>query len=98
MEVFQDGLSLYQQILKDPPACLISDIILPNLTGLAVARLLKFHDRFKTLPILMVSSITDADIEQQALAVGANAFLSKPLKKAELQSKVSELLGNGQTG
>lgn len=92
VEVFQDGLSLYQRILHDPPSCVVLDIILPNLTGLAVCRLLKFHDRYKAIPILMVSSITESDIAQQALSVGANAFLHKPLKKNELQQKVAELL------
>lgn len=93
VEMFEDGLSLYQQILSQKPDFILLDIILPNLTGLAVCRLVKFHDAYKDIPVLMVSSITDADIADKARKAGATGFLRKPLKKNELQAKVVEFLG-----
>ena len=93
VEMFEDGLSLYQQIQSQKPDFILLDIILPNLTGLAVCRLVKHHDSFKDIPLLMVSSITDADIADKAKAAGANGFLRKPLKKNELQAKVVDFLG-----
>ena len=91
VQVLEDGLAIYRTVLENPPDLLILDIILPNLTGLAVCRLLKFHDRFKSLPLLMVSSINDPDIAERALKVGADEFMHKPLKKAELLAAVERL-------
>lgn len=95
VSVFEDGLELYRAVQKNPPQLVILDIILPTLTGLAVCRLLKFHERYQSLPILMVSSITDEDIRERARLVGADAFLPKPLKKKELQEAVESLIGAG---
>lgn len=95
VQVHEDGLAIYRAVFENPPDLLILDIILPNLTGLAVCRLLKFHDKFKSLPLLMVSSINDADIAERALKVGADEFMHKPLKKAELLAAVDRLMVKG---
>ncbi len=95
VQVHEDGLAIYRAVVENPPDLLILDIILPNLTGLAVCRLLKFHDKFKSLPLLMVSSINDADIAERALKVGADEFMHKPLKKAELLAAVDRLMVKG---
>lgn len=95
VQVHEDGLAIYRAVVDNPPDLLILDIILPNLTGLAVCRLLKFHDKFKSLPLLMVSSINDPDIEERALKVGADEFMHKPLKKAELLAAVDRLMVKG---
>ena len=95
VQVHEDGLAIYRAVVENPPDLLILDIILPNLTGLAVCRLLKFHDKFKSLPLLMVSSINDADIAERALKAGADEFMHKPLKKAELLAAVDRLMMKG---
>lgn len=93
---FSDGLSLFQRVQADPPDLLLLDIILPRLTGLAVTRLLKFHDRTRHLPVIVVSSITDGDIRARAQAAGADAFLAKPLQGPELASEVARLLATAR--
>lgn len=89
---FSDGLSLFQRVQEDPPDLLVLDIILPRLTGLAVTRLLKFHERTRHLPVVIVSSITDADIRARVEGVGADAFVPKPLNGPTLADEVTRLL------
>lgn len=89
---FPDGLALYQEVQKDPPDLLILDIILPSLSGLAIARLLKFHDNFKEIPIVIISSITDHDIQARSLQSGANVFIPKPLNLEQFPALLSRLL------
>lgn len=89
---FTDGLELYQRTLRDRPDLLVLDIILPNLSGLAISRLLKFHDLYSYIPIIMVSSITDPEIRNQVRTVGADIFLAKPINMEELMFHIRSLL------
>lgn len=90
---FQEGLSLFQTVQENPPDLVMLDIILPLVTGLAVARLIRFHEDTRGIPILISSSITDADIREQALAAGADAFVAKPVDPEAMRAELTRLLG-----
>lgn len=92
VEFFSDGLELYLAVQESPPDLLLLDIIMPSLSGLAIARLLKFHEKFSRIPILVMSSITEADIQEKATKAGADFFLPKPFDTNELLSQVGRLL------
>ncbi|MBM3465295.1 MAG: response regulator [Armatimonadetes bacterium] len=96
LNFFNNGLELYRRVQQEPPDMLILDIMMPMLSGLAIARLLKFHDDFSKIPVLIVSSITDPDIQARALRAGADAFLPKPFEVATLVENVNRLLGEVQ--
>jgi two-component system sensor histidine kinase/response regulator len=81
---FNDGLELYLQVQKEPPEVLILDIILPNLSGMAITRLLKFDDRHSSIPIIVTSSITDPAIKDRVGKVGGDYFLQKPFLAQDL--------------
>lgn len=89
---FNDGLAVYQEVLLQPPDLLLLDLILPSLHGLAVARLLKYHEDYQAVPILIFSSITERDLEQVVGTSGANAFLRKPFEAEDLLREVCRLL------
>ncbi len=89
---FSDGLELYRKLQEEPPHMLVLDIIMPSMTGLAITRLVKFHEHYSHIPVLMMSSITDKDIRDKVEKVGANAFLPKPFKVQELLSEIDRLI------
>jgi DNA-binding response OmpR family regulator len=89
---FSDGLELYLAVQESPPDMLLLDIIMPSLSGLAITRLLKYHDRFSRLPVLVMSSITEADIREKAARAGADFFLPKPFDMKELLQQVKRLI------
>lgn len=92
VSIFPDGLLAYRAIQRRPPDLLLMDLILPSLHGLALCRLLKFHSDFRSIPILIFSSITEADIAEQALRAGANQFVPKPFTPDQLTTCVEALL------
>ncbi|MEQ8225946.1 MAG: response regulator [Candidatus Eremiobacterota bacterium] len=89
---FQDGLDLYRKLQEEPPHMLVLDIIMPSMTGLAIARLVKFHEHYTHIPVLMMSSITDKDIRDKVEKVGANAFLPKPFNVHDLLAEIDRLI------
>ncbi len=92
VKFFNDGLAAYQEVLLVPPDLLLLDLILPSLHGLAVARLLKFHEDYQHIPILIFSSITERDLDQVVGTTGANGFLRKPFEAEDLLHEVCRLL------
>ena len=92
IQVFDNGLDLLRAVQEDPPDLVVSDILLPRLEGLALTSLLKFDDSYRHIPVLVVSSVLDRNIAQQVKDVGAEAFLHKPFRPAELRQQVTALL------
>jgi CheY-like chemotaxis protein len=64
----------------DPlPLAILLDLKLPKVDGLEVLRRLKMHERFRTLPVVVLtSSAEDRDIET-AYQLGANSYIVKPV-------------------
>jgi CheY-like chemotaxis protein len=64
----------------DPlPLVILLDLKLPRVDGLEVLRRFKMHDRFRTLPVVVLtSSAEDQDI-QTAYRLGANSYIVKPV-------------------
>lgn len=93
---FPDGLACYQEVLRNRPDVLVLDIIMPNLCGLSVANLLKIQEEYADLPILVVSSITEHDVERRAREAGADEFIAKPLPLDRVRAAVDALLVLGE--
>ena len=90
--VFGDGLNMYLANQKEPPDLIISDNVMPTLDGLAIARLVKFHEETSHVPFLLVSSMSAQQIGDLANS-GVDCFLPKPLKIPLLKEAVARLLG-----
>lgn len=90
--LFNNGLDVYRAVRKALPHLLVIDILLPELNGLAVTRLIKYDFDLKKLPILVMSSIIDPDIDHRARHVGADFFLPKPFEVPVLLDRVRRLL------
>ncbi len=90
---FDNGLDLYRALQLSPPDAIISDIILPGLEGLAIARLVKFDEKYRHIPLLIMSSVIDPDIEEQVKKVRADDFLRKPFRPQEIREHTVKLLG-----
>lgn len=70
---------------------IITDIRLPGISGLELLR--KIRDRHPDVKIVMMSGITDRDIEDRAREAGANIFLRKPIEMPLFLDTVSLILG-----
>ena len=71
---------------------IISDFMLPGITGLEFVSRVRSDERSTRTPILMISGHDPADIGDLARQAGADAFLNKPFTLRQLRRAVSDLL------
>ena len=76
--VAEDGFQALDIIQKEKIDLIISDIMMPNISGLALLNLLKeFY--FNNIPIILISSLNKKDFVQRSLGLGAIDFITKPI-------------------
>ena len=75
------GLRLAQ---REKPDLVVLDLMLPKIDGYKVCRTLKFDERYRTLPIVVLSARSGEQDKKLALDMGADAFVSKPYDMGEL--------------
>lgn len=85
----QEGLKKAREIKPD---IILLDLMLPKLDGYKVCRLLKFDERYKQIPIIILSARTQEGDQALALEMGANRFVTKPYEFSEILLHVEELL------
>ncbi len=77
--VSDDGLKAYNLINSMlPPALVLLDIGLPNMNGLSLLKHIRSRQGWKKLPVIMLTSSTDASDVKTSLATGANDYIVKP--------------------
>lgn len=87
-----DGQQALDLVKKSRPNLIILDLMLPKLDGYKVCRLLKFDERYKSIPILIFTARAQVEDIQRATECGAEAYLTKPFEAAALLGKIKELL------
>ena len=80
---------------QDYFACII-DWKMPDMDGIATTRAIR-REVGKDVPIIIISAYDWSDIEQEARAAGANAFISKPLFRSRLAKTFSALVGEEES-
>ncbi|WP_262967211.1 response regulator [Methylobacter psychrophilus] len=74
------------------PDLILLDIMMPEMDGFEVARLLKTNPHTNHIPIIIVTSLDDRASRLKALEMGANEFINKPVDRAELSIRVKNML------
>jgi DNA-binding response OmpR family regulator len=74
------------------PDIFVIDLMMPELDGFQLCRLLRIDPLFKHTPIIIITALTDADSKMAAMSVGANDYLAKPFHIDELKSRINALL------
>ncbi len=88
-----DGLEALRKGREDHPQLIILDLMLPQLNGYEVCRLLKFDQKFCHIPIVLVTARSRQEDMEMGRSVGADAYMTKPFHGKDLIAKVEELLG-----
>jgi len=90
----RDGAEALASLERDQVDLLVLDLVMPNIDGFEVLARLKAIGRAATLPIVVVSGTDRSTTELQALRLGANVYLTKPVAAAALTEEVTRLLTN----
>jgi len=84
-----DGVAGLDRAQEERPDIIVLDVAMPRMNGLEVTRRLKGDDRTRSIPILIVSALPDAE---GALAAGANGYCMKPCLPETLLREIRQLL------
>jgi len=88
-----DGLEGIQKAIEYKPKLIFLDLMMPNLDGLRMLKVIKILEDIKNLPVIVISGHTDKNNVISALQAGAVKVISKPLNKDVLIRSINEVLG-----
>ena len=87
-----DGQETLDRVAEAKPDLILLDIMMPRLSGFEVCRKLKGSPATRDIPICMVTALTEEGDIEKAVDAGTDDFLSKPINKWELLTRVRSLL------
>jgi two-component system alkaline phosphatase synthesis response regulator PhoP len=90
--VSYNGEDALNQARRENPDLILLDIMLPKLDGYKVCRLLKFDERYKQIPILMLTAKTQEKDKIVGIETGADEYITKPFDMDELMEKIKAYL------
>ncbi len=87
-----DGVEALEKVAEHHPDLILLDIMMPRMSGFQVCRKLKHDPATKDIQILMVTALNELGDIEQASESGTDDFVSKPVNKFELLTRVKSLL------
>ena len=87
-----DGLDALAKVASVKPDLILLDIMMPRMSGFEVFRRLKADPETRDIPIIMVTSLNELGDIERGVEAGTDDFLTKPLNKLELVTRVKSLL------
>ncbi len=70
---------------------ILLDLIMPGISGIEFLEEIQKHENMKNIPVIVISAVTDENIQNKVLNGGAAYFMDKPVNIKTLINKVDEL-------
>jgi two-component system, sensor histidine kinase and response regulator len=86
------GQRALDRVDRFQPDVILLDVMMPNLDGIEVCRRIKALPRWQSVPIVMVTALTDKKELERCLSTGAEDFIAKPVNRLELLARVTSML------
>jgi len=83
-----NSAEVFECVMDYQPDAILLDIMLPGMNGYAICSKLKSSAGTRTIPIIILTVLNNMEDRMQAYDMGADAFLSKPVKYQELKNRV----------
>ena len=90
--IFENAQSLYSALEKEVCQVLVCDIMLPNESGLSVIKTLRANQKYKDIPIIILSALGSEYDKINGLDLGADDYLTKPFSALELIARIKALI------
>jgi two-component system alkaline phosphatase synthesis response regulator PhoP len=88
----QDGPEALKIIAKNPPDLILLDVMMPRMSGFEVCRRIKNDPKTSDIPVIMVTALNEFGDIERGIDSGTDDFLSKPVNKLELLTRVKTML------
>ncbi|HCS49397.1 MAG: hypothetical protein A2V45_13135 [Candidatus Aminicenantes bacterium RBG_19FT_COMBO_58_17] len=87
-----NGREAFDKAICELPDLILLDVMMPEINGFEVARILKEDSRTRSIPIIMVTALDDPENEHAGRQAGAEEYLAKPVRPQELIARANSLI------
>jgi two-component system cell cycle response regulator len=88
----RDGMEALESVASKRPDLILLDVMMPRMSGFQVCAKLKEDPATRDIPVVMVTALNEVSDVERAIECGADDFLSKPVNKLELLTRVKSLV------
>lgn len=89
-----DGVDALKKLSGERIDLILTDINMPVMDGLKLVALVRQNAQLKDIPIIIITTEGAEEDRERGLALGANAYISKPIQSSHLIKTITELLGS----
>ncbi|MBT0662982.1 response regulator [Geobacter pelophilus] len=89
-----DGVAAIEEIFSNIPDLVILDVMLPGIDGFEVCRRIKEDPATSKIPVIMLTARKNTQDMDRGLQSGADAYITKPFKSAQLIGTIERILSN----
>ena len=87
-----DGAAGLRQILAAPPDLVVSDVMMPAMSGEQLVEAMRLQEHLNSIPVLLLTARADEELRVNMLRNGAQDYLEKPFRPAELLARAANLV------
>lgn len=88
----RDGSKALDIVSKDMPDLILLDVMMPKMSGFEVCKRIKNDPKTADIPVIMVTALSEFGDIERAIDSGTDDFLSKPVNKLELLTRIKTML------
>ena len=92
VQIAADAGEAIRKVRSEPPDLVLLDMILPDMSGLDVLRIIKARPDDEFVPVILLSVKSDLESRVAGLRMGADDFLAKPFAEAEVRARAGAML------
>ncbi|MBC86294.1 MAG: response regulator [Bdellovibrionaceae bacterium] len=94
VDSFEDGKEAWDYLNDNPPSdlvAIISDIMMPQMDGVQLLKHVREDDKWKDMPFVLVTAVSDRDYIIEAKALNVNGYILKPVTFQRVTNKLKEI-------
>lgn len=87
-----DGAEAIELTKREHPDLILLDIMLPRINGYQVCKILKEDQKYKSIPIIMLSAKVEREDKEWGAKMGVDAYMTKPFDFDQLEKTINKLI------
>ena len=91
-DAVNDGAAALRSVEQSPPDLILLDVMMPEVSGIEVARRVKANRSLPFIPIIMQTALDSTEAKVEGLEAGADDYITKPIDFAELKARLRSML------
>ena len=92
VDTASDGMEGLTKALNNKYDLILLDVMMPKINGYKICRLLKFDNKYKNIPIIMITARSQDEDKMIGEETGADEYITKPFEFSEVLEKINKYL------